>query len=212
MSKRTAALLVAGALLAGGVGAVAITPASAATSDIAVVSRLAGIKDALNGLVTDGTITQKQADVVAETLAEAMPKHGPGGPGGPGHMGGRHLLGGLDAAAKALDMTEAELRTALESGTSLADVATEEGVSVDSLIATMVAAAEKQLATAVADGNLTQAQADQIKVLMSARITDMVNGVRPEHGFGGQPPSPSDLPSGNSNVSTSSVVLTGTAV
>src|SRR4051794_7705998 len=89
--------------------------------------RAARIKDALSGLVSDGTITQAQADKVASTLADKLPAgrgHGFGGPGGPGGPGG-HGPGGarLDAAAKALGVSPEDLRTALRDGKSLADVA-----------------------------------------------------------------------------------------
>ena len=178
MHKRTAGPILTGILATGAVGAVAITPASATTSDNVVTSRLAGIKSALSGLVSDGTLTQAQADKVAGTLERQLPKRGVGGPGG--HFGGMHMTKNHDAAAKALGMTTDELHTTVKGGKTLAEVAKDQKVSVDSLAKAMVAAIEAQLATAVKDGAMTQAQADTMKSSLTQRITDRVNGVRPD--------------------------------
>ena len=185
MIKHASSLVLAGILVTGTVGAVAMTPASATTSDNVVTSRLAHIKSALSGLVTDGTLTQAQADKVAGTLDSQPPM---GGRGGMGAMGGR--AGGMgitqshDAAAKALGMTADELYTAVQGGKSLADVAKDQKVSVDSLVKAMVADANADLAAAVKAGTMTQAQADTMKSSLTERITDQVNGVRAGRGMG----------------------------
>lgn len=190
MHKRTAGLIVAGTLAVGG-SAVALTPASAEESGNAVTSRLAGIKGALSGLVDDGTLTQKQADKVASTLDKELPSRG-----GKGHHGFGMLRDSGAAAAKALDLTVAELRTELKGGKTLADVATDKDVSVDTLVTAMVKAAKDDVAAAVKDGKLTQAQADKITSNLTERITDRVNGVRPERGGhrgdAGTPPADKD--------------------
>lgn len=196
MHKRTASIILASTLAVGG-GVVALTPASAADSDNPVKSRLATIKSSLSGLVNDGTLTQDQADKVAETLNEKLPKGGPGrgGPGGP------HLA----AAAKALGLTEAELRTKLRDGkTSLADVAKEEGVSTDTLVKALVAEAEERIDADVKAGRLTEAQATERKKNLTEHITDRINNVRPERAKGdaGRPfdgPPPADTSSDSSS-------------
>ncbi len=185
MQKRAVGLILTGILAIGGAGAVAITPASATTSDNVVTSRLATIKGALSGLVKDGTLTQAQADKVAGTLDTQLPRRGPGGRGGPGgHFGMMGIGHSHDAAAKALGMTTDELRTAMHAGKSLADIAKDKKVSVPTLVKAMVAAAQAQIATAVKDGTLTQAQADRMTSTLTQRITDRVNGVRPDRGRG----------------------------
>jgi len=188
MYKRTAGLILTGVLATGAVGAVAMTPASATTSDNVVTSRLAHIKSALRGLVTDGTLTQAQADKVAGTLDSQPPMAGMGGRGGMGGMGGRAGGMGLtqshDAAAKALGMTSDELYAAVQGGKTLADVAKDKKVSVGSLVKAMVADAEADLARAVKAGAMTQAQADTMKSTLTQRITDQVNGVRAGGGMG----------------------------
>ncbi|MEO6604902.1 MAG: hypothetical protein ABIN55_04755 [Aeromicrobium sp.] len=194
MQKRTASIILASTLAVGG-GAVALTPASAADSDNPVKSRLANIKSSLSGLVKDGTLTQDQADKVAKTLDAKLPKGGPGrgGPGGPGDH--------LKAAAKALGLTQAELKTKLKDGkTTLADVAKDEGVSTDTLVKALVAEAEDRIDAAVKDGKMTKAQAADRKKDLTKRITDRINNVRPERpaGDAGRPfdgPPPADAPS-----------------
>ena len=185
MRKRTAAIVLTTSLATGVVGAVALTPASAATSSNPLTSRLGELKNALSGLVSDGTLTQAQADKVATTLDSKLPKHGPGGHGRPG--GPRHELRAkeLAAAAKTLKLTEAQLRTKLRAGTSLAAVAKEQGVTVTDLVAALVVVAKDQLAVDVKAGELTQAQADSISSHLTQRITDRVNHVRPARGPGG---------------------------
>ena len=119
------------------------------------------VRSHLQSLVDDGTLTSAQVDAVIAALEAARPGDGPGhggpGHGGPGH-GGR--FGGeiLDTAATAIGITADELKTALQGGQTIAQVATANGVDVQDVIDALVADAT---------ANLEQ------------RITDMVNGVRP---------------------------------
>jgi hypothetical protein len=187
MYKRTAGLILTGVLATGAIGAVAMTPASATTSDNVVTSRLAHIKSALSGLVTDGTLTQAQADKVAGSIDSQPPMAGMGGMGGRGGMdggGGMGITQSHDAAAKSLGMTSDELYAAVQGGKSLADVAKDQKVSVESLVKALVADAEADLAAAVKAGTMTQAQADTLKSSLTERITSQVNGVRAGGGMG----------------------------
>jgi polyhydroxyalkanoate synthesis regulator phasin len=166
----------AGVLTLGGV-AVAVPVLADTDGETSVVDR---IKSALSGLVDDGSLTQEQADEVATTLSDA-------GLGRGGHHGGDRI--GLETAADALGLTEAELRTALEpDGTSLADVAQDRGVDVGTLVDALVQAQQDRIAQAVEDGRLTQAEADQRLADLEARVTERVNSddpVRGHHGRGG---------------------------
>ena len=193
--KRLAIAGMTGALLIGaGTGVVLNLPAGAGASGASVAAATtpsvpadptangdgghgghgAMLADSLSKLVTDGTITQAQADSITAALEAnrpaGMPDDGMGGPGmgrhhgkgGPGMGGegkggpgmGRGRGAGLEAAATALGITADELRTELQSGKSIADVATAKGVNVQTVIDALVAEAK-------------------------TRITDMVNGVRP---------------------------------
>jgi hypothetical protein len=202
MRRRTSVLILSGVLATGAVGAVAITPASATTSTNVVTSRLAGIKSALSGLVSDGTLTQSQADKVAKTLNSKLPKSGVRGPGARFGMG---MTQARDAAAKALGLTTVQLRTALQGGKSLANVAKDQHVSVDALVKAIVTATESELATAVKNGTVAQPRADKIRSLLTQRIINEVDRARPARGPRGAqaPASTGGTSGGTANTSSS---------
>jgi hypothetical protein len=195
MKKRVASVVLVSAMGLGSVGSLAVSPSWAETATTATNDRVSRIANALKGLVSDGTITQAQADKVASTLAATLPDHGPGGPG---RGGGRMML---ESAATILGMSVDDLRTALESGKSLVDVAKTKGISRGTLINKLVAAAEARLAQEVKDGRLTQAEANQRKAGLRARITEMVDRkglpARP-----GPPPAPGSTSSSTAPTST----------
>ncbi|HWG92642.1 MAG TPA: hypothetical protein VNU66_00250 [Mycobacteriales bacterium] len=185
MKKRASSLALTGVLgLAGLTAGVVVAPAVAvaqtsgtSTTD-AVSERVTRIAEALSGLVSDGSLTQEQADEVATVLAERMPHPGAGhGHGhGRGHGGpGRHL----DAAAEALGISRDELRTALRDGQSLAEVAEANGVERQALVDALVAAASEHLDEQVAEGDLTQEQADERKAELAERVEEMVDRAGP---------------------------------
>jgi len=151
------------------------TAPAAATSAATVVSdHVDKLKKALAGLVADKTLTQAQANKVAETLKST--DLGPGGPGGHRAHGGGP---GLAAAATALKVTETELRTALEGGKTLAAVAKEKNVPVATVVAALVKDEQARIAQEVKDGKLTQAKADERLKDLTARVTERVNHTRP---------------------------------
>jgi len=168
-------------------GLAVAVPALADPSSTSVgASAVERIKSALSGLVTDGSLTQEQADEVATTLGEA----GIGGGHG-GHGGGRLDLA---AAATALGMTEDDLRTALQADdATLATVAAAQDVPVDTLVTALTDAEEERIAQAVTDGRITQEQADQRLADLAARITERVNATDlGRHGRGGRDGAPRD--------------------
>ncbi len=116
------------------------------------------LKARLQTLVDDGTLTSSQLDAVAAALEAARPMGG--GHEGRGHGGdrGEKRQEMLTAAADAIGITADELKTAIEGGQTIAQVAEANGKSVQSVIDALVA----------------QASAD-----LTQRITDMVNGVKP---------------------------------
>ena len=74
--------------------------------------------------------------------------------------------------ADALGISVDELTAAVQSGKSVADLAAEKGVSVDSLVEKAVAVRQAKVQEAVEAGRLTQAQADAMLAQMRTRVTE----------------------------------------
>ena len=94
----------------------------------------------------------------------------------------------LAVAATALGVTEAELRTELEAGKSIAQVAEAKNVNLQVVIDALVADHKAHIAQHVTEGKLTQAQADEKLAEVETRVTDMVNktGLPMKGGLGGK--------------------------
>jgi polyhydroxyalkanoate synthesis regulator phasin len=146
-------------------------------TDTAVPDRGARLRDALQSLVDDGTITAAQADAVAEHLAASMPRGGGGGHGRHGGFGD-----GGQVVAEALGIDVDTLRTELRSGKTIAAIAGEQGVDVQLVIDALVAEATEHIDQAVTDGRLTQEEADARLAELTERITDRVNNGGPRGG------------------------------
>jgi polyhydroxyalkanoate synthesis regulator phasin len=130
----------------------------------------------IDAAVAAGRISQAQADEMKQRIDSGeLPFPGPA----PGMFFHHELFRGLDAAAAYLGLSEDELHAQLESGKSLADVAKGEGKSVDGLVDALAADAKKHLDGEVAEGNLTEAQAEQMFSHMKEGIRAIVTGERP---------------------------------
>lgn len=155
--------------------------AASATASTVRPDHTTQLNTALAPLVTAGTITQAQADAVVKAIEAARPadggpgRHGGGmGRGGKGGMGdggmGRGMGGPMsnhgDVIAKALGITTVELQTAMQSGKTIAQVAADKGVSVQKVIDAFVADEKEE-------------HPDMAAADITARVTDIVNGVRP---------------------------------
>ena len=162
-----------------GIPALAASADGSTTPAQAVSDRLTKIKDALSGLVKDGTISQKQADKVASTLDSRLPRAGDGfhGP----QLG--RLMGEVDGLAKTLKLTSAQLLTQLRSGKTLAQIATARGVPTGTVIKQIVADVTARLDAAVKAGRITQTQARQIEADLTQRVTAFVDNGGPFRGM-----------------------------
>ena len=128
---------------------------------------------------------------------------GPGGPHGPQLLDRDER----DAViATALGMTVEELRAEFEAGKRLPEIAEAQGVDLATVQDAIQAAKEEALTQAVADGTITQEQAEAIRQRWAERAEQIANGERPgrphgpRNGFGGpngQPPQGTATPSDN---------------
>jgi hypothetical protein len=159
---------------------------SEAAKQAAQDRRSAAIREALKGLVDDKTLTDEQADKVADALGKSDAVRG-FGPGGPGFRGGGGLLGvegpaADEAAAKVLGMSVADLRAALRDGSTLAELAKKQGKDVDTLVSALVEVAKARIAEGVKAGKITQETANQIEKTLEQRVRTVVQNGRPAPG------------------------------
>jgi len=105
--------------------------------------------------VQQGLLTQNQADRITGNTVQGV-----------------IAQAGLDAAAKALGMTSADLTTALRTKTLLT-LAQEKNVDITKLRTAIADAEKAAIDQLVKDGKLTQAQADQLKANLKPENVDL---------------------------------------
>lgn len=133
------------------------------------------LSDRIDEAVAAGRVTQDEAKALkAQIQSEDFPLFG-----GLHHRGHFGPFGSLDAAGDYLGLTEAQLRTELESGKSLAQVARDRSKSVDGLVDALVSATKERLDAAVSAGRLTRARADEVLDGLRDGIGDLVNAAGP---------------------------------
>lgn len=125
--------------------------------------KLASAKDVLAQLVKDGKLTQKQANAISQRLQSRQACTGKG----PGFLGGANAGHALQAymssiasqVAQGLHLSVDQLKTQLQSGKSLSQIATAQHISSSQLHTIVTNAVQNALNQAVSAGNLTQQQA-----------------------------------------------------
>ena len=80
-----------------------------------------------------------------------------------------------EAVADALGLTADELQTARAAGQSLADIAATQGVSTDAVVDALVDGIEAHLVEEVAEGDLTQAEADERLAAAEERAAEKID-------------------------------------
>jgi hypothetical protein len=145
--------------------------------------------DRLDAAVKAGKMTKAQADAIKRRIQQggAVPFGAPGFFGHEhrgmlGRPGGRHGL--LLAAEKYLGLSATQLRSQLESGHSLAQIAKSRNKSTSGLQSAMLAAAKTRLDSAVKAKHLTGAQEAQLLSATRTKIGDMINNAEPRDSAG----------------------------
>jgi hypothetical protein len=135
------------------------------------------LSDRIDAAVAAGRLTKAEGDALKQRLQSGVVPIFGGLHHGVGHFG---FFGAVSTAAEYLGLTDMELRTQLESGKSLAQVAQAQGKSVSGLVDAMVSAAKQKLDDAVAAGRLTQAHENEMLNGLRDRIQNLVNATLPD--------------------------------
>jgi len=130
----------------------------------------------LERAVSEGHLPQEKADWMRERADQGF-GFGPGMKGrgvwGPGKGWVDSESSPVAVAADALGMTADELWAELKDGKSIADVANERGIDPQAVADAVGAGFAERLDQAVADGKITQEQADQKLSWMEERALDL---------------------------------------
>ena len=145
--------------------------------------KLASADDVIAQLVKDGKLTQNQANQLKQRLASHQACTGKGkGFWGRGVMMQslkQYLPAVATQVAQGLHITSTQLMSQLQSGKSLSDIATAQGVSAAQLQTIVTNAIQSAVTKAVSDGNLTQQQATNITQMLQKNpgaLNRLLNG------------------------------------
>jgi hypothetical protein len=97
---------------------------------------------------------------------------------------GRHGFSLVDATAEATGLTVDEVVTALQEGQTFAQIAEAQGVDPQAIVDVFLAERKAALDQAVADGRLTQEQADQMLEQMAEHVSEQLEQPWTPRSFG----------------------------
>jgi cytoskeletal protein RodZ len=171
MRKIELTMAAAGAVVTGGaaimllIASATANAASPSTSSVPVASAAA----------TQSTSAQPAASAATGQLTTNNP------------FGRTETISDTSVVATAIGISEADLKTALASGQTVAAIAKAHSVDPQKVIDALVTDGLNELAADVKAGTITQAQADAQKAAVTQRATDQVNGTF-TGGMGGHGP------------------------
>lgn len=143
------------------------------------------LREQLDALVDDGTITAEQADIVADHLVEQTvdrlnDRFGDRERRGRRLRGQRveWLRGQSETVTELLGVDSETIRAELDDGATLAEIAEDNGVSTEELVDAIVADAVERADAAVESGRIEQDVADERLADLEERVTERVTTPR----------------------------------
>ena len=115
----------------------------------------------LTELTDDGTLTEVQADAVRDRMRQRAEQAG--GPCA-------HFLALVEEVSNLLGLSPSEIHERFVAGESLAEIAADQGVARDDLVALFQDAIVARLDEAAANGRITDEERDALQVLAFSRI------------------------------------------
>jgi polyhydroxyalkanoate synthesis regulator phasin len=150
--------------------------------DEVVEALLVEPREHLEQAVAEGQMTQEEAD---ERLAEMEQRieasleqpgahlgKGPADRMGRAQRAGWQARGQVDVLAEVLGLSDEDLVAAMRDGKSVADVAAEQGVALEDVVEALLAGPREHLEEAVAEGRITQEEADERLAEMEQHINE----------------------------------------
>lgn len=146
-------------------------------------------QERIDAALADGRITDEQAATLGDELVAGVTA-AVNGESGPRWIGARavrisaeRIL--LQETADATGLTTREVRQAWRSGQSLAEIAATNGSSREAVLASALATATERIDAAVADGRMTQTQADVLLTALPDRFSTALDAVHTPRGVRG---------------------------
>ena len=122
-------------------------------------------------------LTSAAGDVETDAIDESSSDDADGRHGRGKGKGGK--MGSPETLATALGVDTETLRSEFAAGKSIADIATEQGIAINTVVAALIADLEEHLNEHVADGSLTEDEAAEKLASAEDRISEKVNEVPP---------------------------------
>lgn len=148
--------------------------------DVAAVTAaaVAEATEQINQAVADGRITQERADVMLQNVEEWVTAAINGDLPRGGRFGDRERVI-LDAITEATGLAPQQIAQQVRDGATLAEVISANGGDVDAIIDLAVQTATDRINQAVANGRISQDEANELLTNLDSTITELFNTQNP---------------------------------